>query len=99
MEDFRTLLDSLGWARLAKIIKEQSDQKFNAYALKPLESMDAVFAEQFQKGQLATLAMVLLLPEIEYKKSKEDLKHLLEFNPDIEKGETNVKLVQPRAAP
>lgn len=60
---FADLLRSPGWDALSKVISAQIEQRRNRFELVPLESLDEVYAQEFLKGELATLRLILSLPQ------------------------------------
>ena len=60
---FRELLRSEGWDALTKVLEAQIEQRRNTFELVSLESLDQVYAQEFLKGELAALRLILQLPQ------------------------------------
>ncbi len=60
---FSDLLRSQGWDALAKVLTSQIEQRRNKFELVPLSSLDEVYAQEFLKGELAALRLILRLPQ------------------------------------
>ena len=61
--DLQRLRKSEGWARLVEILQEQVETRRNVIELTPLASMDGVLEEQYKKGEIAALRLIIKLPE------------------------------------
>lgn len=57
------LLASEGWKALCKILEAQIHTRRQEYELAPLESLDALPKQEYMKGEVASLSMVLNLPQ------------------------------------
>lgn len=57
------LLAHEGWIVLSKIINAQIHTRRQEYELAPLESLDALPKQEYMKGEVASLSMVLNLPQ------------------------------------
>ena len=60
---FAALLRSEGWDMLMKIFQEQLETRRNRVELTPLASVDEAFAQQFERGEIANLRLVMQLPQ------------------------------------
>lgn len=58
------LLSSEGWHTLLETIKGQERSRHDEFLLKPLEDGNAVYRQEFLKGEIAALRMVMALPEL-----------------------------------
>ncbi len=56
----QSLEANAGWKLLVEIIQEQSAEM--SIVLKPLTSMDEVYAQEFRKGEIARAQTILALP-------------------------------------
>ncbi len=60
---FAALLQSEGWDMLMKIFQEQLETRRNQVELNPLASVDEAFGQQFERGEIANLRLVMNLPQ------------------------------------
>ncbi len=60
---FAALLRTEGWDMLATIMRQQLELRRNSFELTPLESLDQVPAQEFKKGEVANLRMIMELPQ------------------------------------
>lgn len=57
-EALQALLNSPGWTILAGAIREQYELRLDKLVLEPLEDGNAVFRQEFLKGEMATLRLL-----------------------------------------
>jgi len=57
------LVKSPGWGLLRKVAEEQVRLRERHILLKPLTGLDGVPAQEFEKGEVAGLRLLLTLPE------------------------------------
>lgn len=60
---FAALIRTEGWAMLKNILNSQVELRRNDFELTPLDSMDKVLGQEFKKGEIASLRLVLELPQ------------------------------------
>lgn len=65
---------SPAWKKLQSQLEEQIKLRTERILLVPLQSADAVFEQEFSKGEVAGMRLVLRLPE----QAKEDLQYAQE---------------------
>lgn len=57
------LLRSEGWAALKEVLQEQLERRRNEVELKPLSSLDAALAQEYMKGEIHQLRLLVVLPD------------------------------------
>jgi len=56
------LLESSGWAILSETLREQVHSRIQELVLKPLTTLDESLAQEYAKGETASLQLVLVMP-------------------------------------
>jgi hypothetical protein len=60
--EWEGLLSHPGWKRLEEIMREQIRMRHEQIMLKPLAGHDAVFEQEFTKGEAAMASLILTMP-------------------------------------
>lgn len=59
----KTLVASPGWQLYCLMVGKQINARTDALILQPLENLDGALAQEYGKGEVAAMRMVLTLPE------------------------------------
>ena len=78
----RTLVKHEGFIWLREILKEQVEGRTQQLIRTPLKSMDEVLEEQYLKGEIVSLELVLHWPEIMISDIEVDLEQFKEKDND-----------------
>jgi hypothetical protein len=62
-KEMQELLENRGWLRLMAQVQEMQDDRVRKLVLQPLQSIDAVAEQEFEKGKIAQLMIVAQMPE------------------------------------
>lgn len=62
-ESFRGLTQHPGWERLREIVEGQINARTGAVLFRVLEDQNSVFAQEYMKGEIQGLRLVLALPD------------------------------------
>lgn len=60
----KALLESTGWSILVATMQDQVKARIEALVLSPLKTSDEVYQQEFSKGEISALQLVLRLPEL-----------------------------------
>lgn len=83
-EEWDLLLKSPAWVKLDALIAEQIAGRINEVVLTALPSADAVFGQEFMKGEIAALQLIARLPGLEIERLNADIEALnKEENTDV----------------
>lgn len=58
------LLESTGWGILEEIYQEQVHNRVESIILNPFVSGDAVYAQEFAKGEMAAFKLAIAMPKL-----------------------------------
>lgn len=83
-EEWDLLLKSPAWVKLDALIAEQIAGRINEVVLTALPNADAVFGQEFMKGEIAALQLIARLPGLEIERLNSDIEALnKEENTDV----------------
>lgn len=74
-ESFRGLTQHPGWEKLTEIVRGQIEARMGQ-VLQVLESESAVFAQEYMKGEIQGLRLMLALPEVQMTEAEAVLSRL-----------------------
>lgn len=74
--EFQELLKSQGWDRLSRAMEDQLTARRNTLELTPLKSMDEVLEQEYKKGEISMLRLVLTLPGTVIETTTEQIKEI-----------------------
>jgi hypothetical protein len=60
----QALIDSTGWTILKEVFQEQVHNRVEGIILNPLQSGDAVYAQEFAKGEMAAFKLATAMPQL-----------------------------------
>lgn len=63
IEQLRSLIASVGWRTYSSLVESQCKLREQTYLYVPLPSADAVYAQEYAKGEIQALRLALGLPE------------------------------------
>lgn len=89
---WRGFLEHPGWALYSKMLQEQADGRKGEILLKPLKNAEALYAQEFSKGEISGLMLATVSPfaVLEGLKSEvEALEKLEEKQNELEKVRTD----------
>jgi hypothetical protein len=72
----KKLVASEGWQILLDIAKEQMHNRREKIVLQPLSSMDEALPQEFMKGEVAGIQVLLSMPEVQIESSESILEAL-----------------------
>jgi hypothetical protein len=75
-EDWESLLVHPAWKVLERHILDQTAGRINGLVLSPLQSADAVYEQEFTKGEIAALRLIAATPGLEIEQLTADIKKL-----------------------
>ena len=74
MSDLSNLVKSRGWARLVERLEGQCKTREINVVHTPCKNMEAVFEQEYQKGELSGMYLAVKLPLVLIETYKEDIK-------------------------
>jgi len=77
-DEWEVLMKNPAWIKLEALLKEQAASRINQIVLTPLESADAVYNQEFLKGEVAAMQLAARLPELEVERLKAEIQELNE---------------------
>lgn len=67
------LLQSSGWSILREVIASQVHNRIQQLVLTPLETLDQSLAQEYAKGETASLQLVLEMPKTLFEQASEEV--------------------------
>lgn len=75
-EDWESLLVHPAWKLLEHHLQEQAAGRVNSLVLTPLSSSDAIYEQEFTKGEIAALRLIAATPVLEIEALVADIKKI-----------------------
>ena len=73
---WKALSEHRGWQMLYKLAEEQRAMRQNTVCLTPVSSFGEVLAQEFAKGEVSGLALLITLPEVQMDIVEAEIKSL-----------------------
>lgn len=84
--ELKNLRDSRGFKRFLIIAREQSNSRKDTLILTPLKSMDEVLGQEYAKGEVAGIDLMMTITDAEIDSLETEIAELLkEENENVEK--------------
>lgn len=74
--NLRDLIASAGWKVYAELIESQAQARAQAYLFTPLKTSDAIYEQEFAKGEIHALRLSAALPQTMLESLEQDLEAL-----------------------
>lgn len=82
--DFKSLLEHRGFARFMQVFREQLKHRIDKVTLSPLQNINEVLEQEFCKGEIAGITLVVDLIPARLELIKGEIEEILE---ELENGE------------